>query len=221
MGVIIIKRRKDKQKLYEEKQENGLKAIENGKVVENIRVLADTIASISDQTNLLALNAAIEAARAGDAGKGFAVVAEEVRELAEESAQAVSDIQNTIGKVQTAFKDVSSNSLDVLKFIKHTVHPQFESMKITGKQYYTDADFVSNMSQEIAVMTEQLNATIDEIITGVRDTAKIAQKSSENAEFIKESMNDTTKAVAQIAGTAQKQAEMSVKLSDMVSKFTV
>ena len=67
--------------------------LKNGKVVDNIKIMADTIGSIAEQTNLLALNAAIEAARAGEQGKGFAVVAEEVRKLAEQSSQAVTGIQ--------------------------------------------------------------------------------------------------------------------------------
>lgn len=216
-----IKSVNETQKVYEEKQQKGLEAIENGKVVSEIGVLANTIAGISEQTNLLALNAAIEAARAGEAGKGFAIVAEEVRQLAEESTKAVTNIQEIIAKVQNAFKDVSDNSLDVLKFIKHTVHPQFESMKNTGRQYYTDAEFVSGMSDEIAAMSGELNTTITEIATAIQDTAKVTQQSSENAEFIKNSMDETTKAVSQIALTAQNQAEMSVKLSDMVSKFNV
>ena len=69
--------------IYVEKQEKMQKAIEDGKVVDSIKVMAETIGSIAEQTNLLALNAAIEAARAGEQGKGFAVVAEEVRKLAE------------------------------------------------------------------------------------------------------------------------------------------
>jgi methyl-accepting chemotaxis protein len=66
------------RKIYAEKQKNMEKAIEDGKVVGSIKVLADTIGDIAQQTNLLALNAAIEAARAGEQGRGFAVVAEEV-----------------------------------------------------------------------------------------------------------------------------------------------
>ena len=76
-------------RIYHDKEDVIRQAIEESKVVEEIKIMAESIASISEQTNLLALNAAIEAARAGEAGKGFAVVAEEVRKLAEESSASV------------------------------------------------------------------------------------------------------------------------------------
>lgn len=207
--------------IYDEKKQRGLKALEEGKVVGNIKVMADTIASISEETNLLALNAAIEAARAGEQGRGFAVVAEEVRKLAEGSSTAVANIQDTIMKVQQAFNNLSENSRDILDFIRDHVDPQFEIMKATGDRYYTDSEFVNSMSDEIASMSEELTATMSQINDAVQNTAGMAQKSSENVETIKDSIDETTKAIAQISLTAQEQAEMAEKLSAMVQEFKI
>lgn len=154
---------KEARSLYEEKKNHMVQAIEDGRVVDNIKIMADTIASISEQTNLLALNAAIEAARAGEQGKGFAVVAEEVKKLAEQSSQAVTGIQDTIVKVQDAFKNLSGNGNDVLKFINEDVDPKFKEFGNMGNQYYNDSDFVSKMSEEIASMSEELTATINQV----------------------------------------------------------
>ena len=207
--------------LYEEKKNNMLKAIEDGKVVENIKVMADTIASIAEQTNLLALNAAIEAARAGEQGKGFAVVAEEVRKLAEQSSEAVAGIGDTITKVQNAFQNLSSNGNAVLKFINESVDPQFKKFEDVGKQYYDDSDFVSTMTEEIASMTKELTATVGQVSEAAQETAGTAEKSSESTETIKASINETIKAIKQVAETAQSQAELAQKLNERVQKFKI
>ncbi|NRY61663.1 methyl-accepting chemotaxis protein [Clostridium beijerinckii] len=209
------------RELYIEKQEKMQKAIEDGKVVESIKVMAETIGGIAEQTNLLALNAAIEAARAGEQGKGFAVVAEEVRKLAEQSSDAVINIQDTINKVQLAFNSSINTGSDILEFISKNVEEQFNDYSEVGNKYYNDSNFVSNMSEEIAAMSEEITATVGQVSEAIQNMAQTSQKSSEEAEMIKDSMNETTKAIEQVALTAQSQAELAQKLNEMVQKFKI
>lgn len=209
------------RKLNKEKQDKMLKAIEDGKVVSDIKIMADTIASISEQTNLLALNAAIEAARAGEQGKGFAVVAEEVRKLAEQSAEAVTGIQDTIVKVQEAFENLSRNGGEVLEFISYNVDAKFENFEEMGNKYYNDAEFVSKMSEEIASMSEELTATVTQVSEAVQKMAGSAQETGEQTEAINASMNESSKATEQVAITAQSQAELAQELNELVQRFKI
>ena len=209
------------KEVYIEMEKEVLKDIEKGKVVADIKVMAETIAGIAEQTNLLALNAAIEAARAGDQGKGFAIVAEEVRKLAEQSSEAVGNVKFTIEKVQEAFKSLSGNSNKLLKFMNDNIVPQFETFVEIGEQYQEDGVFVNNMSEELAAMTEEVLATMNQVSEAVQGMADMAQRSSGNLEGINESVDESTKAMEQIANTAQSQAEFAQDLNGMIQKFKV
>lgn len=209
------------ESLFEEKEQNILKAINEGRVVDSINVMADAIASIAEQTNLLALNASIEAARAGEHGKGFSVVADEVRKLAEESTKAVESIKDIIIKVQNAFQKLSDNSSDVLQFIQKKVNPQFNEIVQIGIKNYEDAEFLSKMSSEIAAMSEQIAATMNQVSQAVQSMASTAQMSVEESEEIVDNINETTKSIREIAITAQSQALLAEKLNEIVQRFKI
>jgi methyl-accepting chemotaxis protein len=209
------------RKISADKKANMEKAIEDGKVVDSIRVMADTIASIAAQTNLLALNAAIEAARAGEQGRGFAVVAEEVRKLAEQSSKAVSSIQETIEKVQSAFKSSTDTGSDILKFINEEVHDQFDAYAETGRSYHADADFVSRMSEEIAAMSQEVTSTVGQVSAAIQNMAEAMQESNEQTETIRANMDENISAIKQVSQTAEHQAELAQKLNEMVRKFKI
>lgn len=208
-------------KLYEEKQNNIINAIEQGKVVSEIGMIAQSIASIAEQTNLLALNANIEAARAGEQGKGFAVVANEVRILAEQSAGYVQNIQNIISNVEAAFDNLSGNSKDILYFVSNNVKKDYDLLIETGKKYENDAVYISDLSQNIASMSQELNASTEEISAVVQTIAENMKDTKNNSEEIKIGIDETNKAIEQVARVAENQAETAEKLTQLVLSFKI
>lgn len=207
--------------LYNEKAVKIRKAIKDGEVVEEINVIANSIADISRQTNLLALNAAIEAARAGENGKGFAVVAEQVKMLSQQSSEYVKNIQGVVDEVKKAVRNLSENAGDILQFIDTRVKEDYGIFTQIGEHYVADADFISQLSETTAAITEEISAssmTIGEAILMIGDRI---QNTTVESEDILGSMRELTKAVEDITLAAHKQAAIADELNTVVQEFTI
>lgn len=216
-----IESRKVTDTLYEEKENKIRNAIEKGKIVEEINIIAKSIADISVQTNLLALNASIEAARAGDQGKGFAVVAEEVKILAEQSASYVKNIQRIVNSVEDAVYNLSDNFKDVLEFISGRVKKDYDLLVETGKAYEDDAVFVSDLSQSMAALTQELSASTEEITEVVHTIAGSIKETSDSATGILTNIDEVMKSMDLVADMAQKQANVSGRLNSAIKEFKI
>ncbi len=148
------------QKMDKTIEEIKKSADETGKIV-------STIDEIAFQTNLLALNAAVEAARAGEAGKGFAVVAEEVRNLAQRSAEAA---RNTASMIEDSVK----NADDGVAVSKEVGQSLSEIGEVAGK--------VNDLVAEIAAASNEQAQGIDQISTAIEQMDQVTQQNAANAE---------------------------------------
>ncbi|MBW8888821.1 MAG: MCP four helix bundle domain-containing protein [Fibrobacteres bacterium] len=145
-----------------------------GQAIGKIKASADetakiikTIDEIAFQTNLLALNAAVEAARAGDAGKGFAVVAEEVRNLAQRSAEAA---KSTAALIEGAQKNADNG-----------VAVSGEVGRFLG-QIAEKVQKLSGLVGEVSAASEEQTKGITQISTAVTEMDKVTQGNAASAE---------------------------------------
>lgn len=197
--------------MYVEKAENILNSIEQAKIVDEIKVLADTIGDIANQTNLLSLNASIEAAKAGEAGRGFSVVAEEIRNLAEQSTKSVENIRSVTKQVQDAFSNLIRNSKEILDYVDTKVKPDYQSFVKLGEQYEKDAEFLNQLSYEIANSSNQMTKVIEEVSMAIQNVTATSQQSASGADEILFNISEVSLAIKETAELVEEQDEITKK----------
>ncbi|MCM1046077.1 MAG: methyl-accepting chemotaxis protein [Candidatus Gastranaerophilales bacterium] len=173
-------------KMYEEIKERSNKAIEQSKATEKINELTESIKSISNQTGLLSLNANIEAARAGEAGRGFAVVATEIGSLATQTSKAVDDINEIVGAVNIAVKNMTECMNTMIHFLETRVISDYDTFKKSSEQYHEDSVAYMDLMSQIKGAIEELDRYIADIVTSVDDINTTMNQSTEGINVIAE-----------------------------------
>ncbi len=166
---------------------------------EQISEVSKLIGSIAEQTKLLSLNATIEAARAGEAGKGFSVVANEIKELAQQTGNSVTEIDEMLKDLQSGV----TNALSAMNRISEVIEQ------------------VAEFSNNIAAAIEEQTATTNEVSANTQKVSTEVNDMVRMSETIAAAGNQTAQGAEHVKNTAHKLRELSDGLKRLLGEFKV
>lgn len=177
-----------------------------------IGTILETIDDIASQTNLLALNAAIEAARAGEHGKGFAVVADEVRKLAEKSAESAGEIGGLIKTIQQSVSEaVSAMEVGVGEFEQGTIEADQAGEALNAIMNTSEA--VNKKMADIFNASNQMNSASDRLIEATETVSAVIEENTAATEEMAASSSEVMDSMNAVGRLSRQNQDMSVDVS--------
>ncbi|WP_250455396.1 heme NO-binding domain-containing protein [Clostridium tertium] len=170
---------------------------------EDITHIVSLVSGISSQTNLLALNASIEAARAGEQGRGFAVVAEEVRKLAEQSQQAVKDINSNLSFFAEEI-NLLVTSIENQYNILELETDNLENVRRTSLEANELIKVVSSETNKSIIQLNNEVKSVEEMFKTIDSLASIAAENAASSQQVNQDIEEFTRNIQDMIDTLQK-----------------
>lgn len=185
-----------------------------------IKVATDMISEIAEETTLLSLNASIEAARAGEQGRGFAVVANQIQKLAEQSADATTQITEVISELVNDAQE----SVQTMDEVKEVMTQQSENVSQTEKAFKNVEKGIAESIESVEKITDKTRK-LDEARAGVVDVVQslsaIAEENAASAEETSASASEVGSIMEDVSQNANMLDEIAVKLNENVKRFKI